>query len=94
MMHFIKDEREAERQQRCSKGETLCLRLTDEQNLYSEVELCRGAGGGKSGQWIITVGSYTHAQSIHMYVNVCPHTQNYTNQHRKTNKYCMQISSA
>lgn len=71
MMHFIKDEKEAERQQRCSKGKTLCLRLTEELNLYSEVKLCRGAGGRKSGQWIITVGSYTHAQDIHMYVNAC-----------------------
>ena len=36
--------------------ETACLRLTDELNLYSEEELCRGARGRKSGQWIITVG--------------------------------------
>jgi len=32
-----------------SKGEMLCFRLTDEQNLYSVVELCRGAGGGNQG---------------------------------------------
>lgn len=39
MMHFVKDEKSS--RQRGSKGEMLYLRLTDEQNLYSEVELCR-----------------------------------------------------
>lgn len=32
-------------------------------NLYSEAELCRGAGGRKSGQWITVVGSNTHAHN-------------------------------
>lgn len=62
MMYFIRDERR--RRQSCSKGETLCLTLTVEQNLYSVVELCRGAAGRKSGQWIIIVGWYAYAWSV------------------------------
>lgn len=94
MIHFLRDEkRRRQRGRKDAQSQTLYLRLTDEQHLYSEVELCRGAGGRKSGQWIITVGSYTHAYNTHMHANARPHTQNHTMQHIATmaNTNCMQI---
>lgn len=41
-------------------------RLTGGQNLYAGAQLCRGAAGRESGQWISEAASNMHAHNVHI----------------------------
>lgn len=41
-------------------------RLTGGQNLYAGAQLCRGAAGRESGQWISESASNMHAHNVHI----------------------------